>query len=525
MDDFTAWTLRTDSVGVDMNSLSELDVLFAINGLVMEATDPPDQFLIYDCWIDVTYPDGTTATLRPTVAEVASNALLNVGTVSNPANAIDGDPATYCLIEDPNVSYLDYSKALRLSGFVQPTTPNLAPGGITASDQVLSLAAGAFSWKEKLSSRDLFNGVKGTFISPVNNWNASDFPPYAQDEDHGYMSGSPMVPFGDANLAADGGDRRWLDIQLPFTISETAAQRLAKIELLRHRQQGTGTFLFNMALYQATSLDVIVMTFPVLGFYGKLLEISTHRFTLDRDKDGVVVLGTQLDLQETDPSVYDWSTSEELSAQGFQQPLFPNTQSVATPTGVTATSGSGVASVGSDGVSTSRIQINFTPPSDAFVLNGGAIETQYQAVGDTTWTSLPSTAPLSTTSGSTTTPTAGVVYIDGVTDGTAYNVRVRAVNATGSASDWVQVGPVTAGGSSLTLHRIDDEIPTGTIDGSNTGFTLSQVPSPAASLMLFRNGSIMIQGLDYSLGSPVSSTITFTTAPLVNDSLRAFYWY
>jgi hypothetical protein len=80
----------------------------------------------------------------------------------------------------------------------------------------------------------------------------SDFPPYAQDTDHGYASGSPLFPFGDANLAADGGDRRWLDIQLPFTISWSMAQRLAKIELMRRRQQGTGTFVYDMALYQAT---------------------------------------------------------------------------------------------------------------------------------------------------------------------------------------------------------------------------------------------------------------------------------
>jgi hypothetical protein len=37
----------------------------------------------------------------------------------------------------------------------------------------------------------------------------------------------------------------------------------------------------------------------------------------------VTLLGTQIDLQETDPSVYDWSISEELSPEGYQQAAMP----------------------------------------------------------------------------------------------------------------------------------------------------------------------------------------------------------
>lgn len=197
-------------------------------------------------------------------------------------------------------------------------------GPFPGASDILSIAGGPFRWRQKLSSRDLYNGVKGTYISPANGWQASDIPPYAQDIDHGYMSGgSPMYPFGDANLFADGGDRRWLDIQLPFTISCPAAQRLCKVELMRRRQQGTGTFLFNLSMYKTTVLDIVEMTLPVLGWVNKLLEISAHRFTLTKQNDAgeneAIALATEIDVQETDPSVYDWSPSEELTAQGFQQ--------------------------------------------------------------------------------------------------------------------------------------------------------------------------------------------------------------
>lgn len=191
------------------------------------------------------------------------------------------------------------------------------------STDILAISAGPFRWRQKVSIRDLYNGVKGTYISPVNGWQASDIPPYAQDIDHGYTSGgSPMFPFGDANLEADGGDRRWYDIQLPFTISCPCSQRLCKVELLRRRQQGTGTFTFNLSMYKATSLDITQMTFSVLGWVNKLLEIQAHRFTLTKQQnaggDDVLALATEIDVQETDPSVYAWSSSEELTAQGFQ---------------------------------------------------------------------------------------------------------------------------------------------------------------------------------------------------------------
>ncbi|HTF65940.1 MAG TPA: hypothetical protein VK638_24950, partial [Edaphobacter sp.] len=203
--------------------------------------------------------------------------------------------------------------------------------------EIQAIAAGPFRWRQKVSIRDLYNGVKGTYISPANNWQASDIPPYAQDSDHGYSSGSPLYPFGDANLAADGGDRRWFDIQLPFTISCPCAQRLCKIELMRRRQQGTGTFLFNLSMYKTTVLDVVQLTFPLLGWTNKLLEISAHRFTLAKENQNgveVVRLATEIDVQETDPSIYEWSPSEELTAQGFQQ---STSGTPSTPGGISST--------------------------------------------------------------------------------------------------------------------------------------------------------------------------------------------
>ena len=72
------------------------------------------------------------------------------------------------------------------------------------------------------------------------------------------------------------------------------------------------------------------------------------------------------------------------------------------------------------------------------------------------------------------------------------------------------------------------ETPGGTIDGSNTDFTLSYMPLPAAALMVFKNGILQQQGtgLDYTLIYP-GSTISFEAGnlPQTDDILLATYPY
>jgi len=69
---------------------------------------------------------------------------------------------------------------------------------------------------------------------------------------------------------------------------------------------------------------------------------------------------------------------------------------------------------------------------------------------------------------------------------------------------------------------IDQVVPTGAINGSNTVFTLGLTPSPTASLQVYRNGLLMSVGVDYSLSG---TTITFLagSVPQANDKLICSY--
>ncbi len=95
----------------------------------------------------------------------------------------------------------------------------------------------------------------------------------------------------------------------------------------------------------------------------------------------------------------------------------------------------------------------------------------------------------------------------------------------GDLADCVRVDG-TAGPCDVVVNPgpgfVDNETPVGVIDGSNTTFTLTNVPGPAASLALFRNGVLQQNGLDYTLSGNV---VTFALAaiPQPNDSLLCSY--
>ncbi len=343
-----------------------------------------------------------------------------------------------------------------------------------AGNALLSMATGGFRWKSSVSISDLYNGVKGTYISPVNNWQAADFPRYAQDATHGFGS--------DQFLTADGNERRWKDVQLPFTISCPTAQRLAKIELMRIRQQGTGTFALNMAGYVFTPMDVIAMDLAYFGWTAKTLEILATRLRLDNQSGGTPLLGVEIDVQETDSSVYAWSIGEELSPAGFQQVITPSTATPAPPTNVILTNGS------------ASIIVTWTAPADAYVLNGGHIEVQYQVVAspEGLWLSLAKMDP------SVTEATIPNLILDA-----QYNVRIRSVNQAGIPSEWVLGTP--AGGTTPGPITVRSSLPI------NAGYE-----TPLSGDPLFKAKNFGLK-LNYTLaenGAPLPQATIYGKPPL-----------
>lgn len=124
------------------------------------------------------------------------------------------------------------------------------------------------------------------------------------------------------------------------------------------------------------------------------------------------------------------------------------------------------------------------------------------------------------------------LFVNGTTGG--HNLIVQVTGAPGTTvtippslgvvalySDGTNVTQLTATGAIGAPNFADQETPSGSINSSNTAFTLANAPSPAGSLLLVQNGLVLKGGgVDYTLSG---ANITMVTAPATGDDLAAWY--
>jgi hypothetical protein len=124
-----------------------------------------------------------------------------------------------------------------------------------------------FSWNAMVPRDQLFNAVKGVYVSAANNWQPSDFPAVLNSA-----------------YEAEDGERIFNDISLPFTTSGTCAQRLGKIVLEDHRRQGNGTLPLKLTTLDVVVPDNVALNFSPFGWTGKTLRVKRSRFAVDQGK-------------------------------------------------------------------------------------------------------------------------------------------------------------------------------------------------------------------------------------------------
>lgn len=139
-----------------------------------------------------------------------------------------------------------------------------------------------------ISRRDSFNTIKGVFSSADQDYIATSFPQVAN-----------------STAITQDGESVYRDIELPFTTSASMAQRLAKIELLKARQQITTTLPLKLQGLKANVGDIVQVNNTRLGWSAKKFEVVSANIGTGE------VLGVDLALREISADVFDWSTSEE----------------------------------------------------------------------------------------------------------------------------------------------------------------------------------------------------------------------
>ncbi len=312
-------------------------------------------------------------------------------------------------------------------------------------------------WTPNRSYRDLWNYVTGTYIAPNYPYNAAgnlydtngwyegttqdnfpfafqptNYPQYAQDVLHGYSS--------NALLAADGGVYLPHEVVQNCVLSVAQAQRVAKIMLLRNRQQGSGVFPMSLAALQMQPTDVMQFTFAAAGWTGKYLEIDSMRFKAEAqdamadDGEHPPRIYVECSVIETAEAVYEWSTSEELTV--YDVPAAPpqSPYIVDAPTGFSVVSSDATALIAEDGVVTPRALLSWTAPTDIL---SRSIQIQFQAATDSGWTDA-GTVDAATTQ----------AYVAGVVSGAEYNFQIRSIRNNGAQSAWAGFDAVTIGAPS-----------------------------------------------------------------------------
>ena len=301
----------------------------------------------------------------------------------------------------------------------------------------------------RLSRRDLCNAVKGLYVSPTNDYQPSDFPPVVNAF---YMS-------------QDQDERIWRELDLQFTNSAAMAQRIAKIELERTRQQISLEWVGKFSCYRLQPGDTVLLDidrygweryiadgYIASGYYetsgtGKPFEVVSSQLVFE-EVDGAVAIGCDLVLRETAQHIYTWS-EEETTVDLAPDTTLPNPFTVAVPGAPAITD----ELVETHDVINILVRMSWGRAQDAFI---SLYQPEYRKSGETNWVVLPVTAALS-------------VDIFGLTLGN-YEFRVKAINNIG----------VTSAYSATTLYEI---LGAADIPATPTGLSL-QIAGGTAILTL-----------------------------------------
>ena len=135
---------------------------------------------------------------------------------------------------------------------------------------------------------DAPNTLRGTFLSPERQWKQTSFPE-VQDA---------------AALAADGEEVA-VNISLPFTTSQHAAQRLAWLALQKMRLQKPLSITTKLTGYQVQAGDGLAIDFSALSWTGQGFEVVDTALTQLSDANGNPFFGISLQLVENPSSIYD----------------------------------------------------------------------------------------------------------------------------------------------------------------------------------------------------------------------------
>ncbi len=281
--------------------------------------------------------------------------------------------------------------ARSMAGSICGTTWSIKAGVWAAPVMTLSQEdiVGDFGWVAGSSDADLFNGVKGQFVSAANLYVPTDFTPYQND----------------VYVAADGVEK-WADIMFPFTDTQQRVDNICRILVEDQRNAFSIEGFLSYKAWDLQEGERITFDFPFLGQSGKI-------YRAVRKKVGIKQ-AVWVGLKEDAASI--WDLADAAVEDSTPNTNLPNPFSVAPLASLTCSSGTDVLQIGSDGTIVSRILVEWPLPTTQGVVHGGVVEVEWKPIGSDAWSKTQVTGDETK------------VYISPVKDGLFYNIRARAVN-------------------------------------------------------------------------------------------------
>lgn len=303
--------------------------------------------------------------------------------------------------------------AASMGGGVVGTTWNCWAGKYVAPVMALSQddIVGAWSVVGGASDAELYNGVRGQYISEETGQVLTDFKPYQNA----------------AYLAADGREL-WTNIDFPYTDAVQRVHNLCRIYAEDQRNGFTIKATFSLKAWRLKVGNRVTFTSPFFGQTDKVYRVADRRFGLEQ--------GVELTLKEDAASIWDLADAvlpDETPNTNLPSPFF-----VPKPVGVYFTSGEAELLEAGDGTLIPRIAVRWQRPSNVAVVR--TVIRYRPVVGPDGWSIAPTpdfspaieVPVLSDESG------AGMVeWINNVQEGYCYEVVLHNENAAGFRSDIV----------------------------------------------------------------------------------------
>lgn len=345
---------------------------------------------------------------------------------------------------------------------------------------------GPISLSTRSSLRDSFNGVTGTFNDADSDFITVDYPAVKS------------ATF----KTQDNGDELLLDLPLPFTTSAATAQRIAKLTLYRAREQMSLSADFGLEAFNVEVGDIIAFTNERYGFDEKEFEVLGWKFASNQEAGDLRV---NLTLQETSASAFDWNAEE--------QAIISNDTTLPSPAGGLTVTNVAVADKGGiqkDGTFVGQALVTWTKATNSFIENYGV---EWKDVGETVYQTAQSDGADNS------------IIISPLETGTQYNVRVRAITASGVSGLYASATPYTHGGDTTAPSPVTSLSAVGGPKNVTLDWTAPTTDSDASTLYDLKGYNVY---RNTSNSEPASPTAFSGSDKFVDGGLAAstsyYYW-